>query len=67
VCQSICGGTGSGIGTREKPLTAASSRFQQVRSEPHFQFSFTAEEELLVQISKATTIIGKSIQRDKPQ
>ena len=39
VCKSIGGGTGSGIGTREKPLTAASSRCQQVRSEPHYTVS----------------------------
>ena len=33
VCQSIGGGTGSGMDTREKPLTAASCRCQRVRSE----------------------------------
>jgi hypothetical protein len=39
VGKSIGGGTSSGMGTREKPLTAASSRCQQVRSAPHLNVS----------------------------
>jgi len=39
VGQSIGGGTSSGMATREKPLTAAGSRCQQVRSAPHLNIS----------------------------
>jgi hypothetical protein len=39
VCQSIGGGTGPGMGTREKQLTAVSSRYQQVCSAPSYTIS----------------------------
>jgi hypothetical protein len=36
VYQSIGGGTGSGMGIREKSLKAAIGRCQRFRSAPHF-------------------------------
>jgi|AntAceMinimDraft_5_1070358.scaffolds.fasta_scaffold314655_1 hypothetical protein len=39
VLQFISGGTGSGMGTSENPLIAATSRCQRKPSAPHFAIS----------------------------
>jgi hypothetical protein len=39
VRQCISGGSGSGMGTSENPLLAATSRCQRKRSAPHFAIS----------------------------